>query len=250
MWHLLGKDRWLMVENKDYFSEKLQAVERAREDVYFRKLDQELIAKMRQSSTTQAEEAARLASVFASILVPVDFSPYSATALRYAADIAGRFGSSVLVVHVISRESGAQKAQHRLQERGLLLPGGARAAGAPEVSETVMADIVTTQREQIYTELVKVLPPQLASYPVELRVLVGPPFERILETAVREEIALIIMGTHGRTGLSRVVMGSIAERVTRLAPCPVLTVKATTAEEESWLQNFYATFIRPKSSAL
>jgi Universal stress protein family len=75
-----------------------------------------------------------------------------------------------------------------------------------------------------------------------------PPFERILETAVREEIALIIMGTHGRTGLSRVVMGSIAERVTRLAPCPVLTVKATTAEEESWLQNFYATFIRPKSN--
>src|SRR6516162_6146081 len=64
MWHFLGKDRRRMAENKDYFSEKLQSVERAREEVYFRKLDQELIAKMRQSSTTQAEEAARLASVF------------------------------------------------------------------------------------------------------------------------------------------------------------------------------------------
>src|SRR5262249_11210356 len=231
MWHFFGKDRQLMEEKKDYISETLQSVERAREEVYFRKLDPALRAKMRQNSTTQAEDAARLDSVFASILVPVDFSPYSATALRYAAAIAGRFGSSVLVVHVISRESGAQDAQRRLQERGLLLPGDARAAVTPEVSETVMADIVTTQREHIYTELVQMLPPQLASYPVELRVLVGPPFERILETAVREEIALIIMGTHGRTGLSRVVMGSIAERVTRLAPCPVLTVKATTAEE-------------------
>jgi len=239
-----------MVDNKDSFSETLQAGERAREEGSFRKLDQALIAKMRQSAITQAEEAARLASVFASILVPVDFSPYSAAALRYAAAIAGRFGSSVLVVHVISRESGAQEAQRRLQERGLVLPGGARAAGTPEVAETVLADIVTTQREQLYTELVQMLPPQLAAYPVELRVLVGPPFERILETAVREEIALIIMGTHGRTGLSRVVLGSIAERVTRLAPCPVLTVKATTAEEESWLQNFYATFIQPKASAL
>jgi len=239
-----------MVDNKDSFSETLQSVERAREEGSFRKLDQALIAKMRQSAITQAEDAARLASVFASILVPVDFSPYSAAALRYAAAIAGRFGSSVLVVHVISRESGAQDAQRRLQERGLVLPGGARAAGTPEGAETVLADIVTTQREQLYTELVQMLPPQLAASPVELRVLVGHPFERILETAVREEIALIIMGTHGRTGLSRVVLGSIAERVTRLAPCPVLTVKATTAEEESWLQNFYATFIQPKASAL
>ena len=239
-----------MVEKKDYGSETLQAGERAREEGSFRKLDPALSATMRQRSTTQAEDAARLASVFASILVPVDFSPSSVTALRYAADIAGRFGSSVLVVHVLSRESGAQDAQRRLQERGLWLPGGAPAAGTPEVSETVLADIVTTQREHIYTELVQVLPPQLAAYPVELRVLVGHPFERILETAVREEIALIIMGTHGRTGLSRVVLGSIAERVTRLAPCPVLTVKATMAEEESWLHNFYATFIQPKVSAL
>ena len=242
-----------MVEKKDYGSETLQTGERAREEGSFRKLDPALIATMRQRSTPQAEDAARLASVFASILVPVDFSPYSVTALRYAADIAGRFGSSVLVVHVLSRESGAQDAQRRLQERGLWLPGGARAAGTPEVSEAVIADIVTTQREHIYTELVQVLPPQLAAYPVELRVLVGHPFERILETAVREEIALIIMGTHGRTGLSRVVLGSIAERVTRLAPCPVLTVKATTAAEESWLQNVYATFIpggRPSSTVL
>jgi len=239
-----------MVENRDYFSETLQAVERAREEGSFRKLDPALSATMRQRSTPQAEDATRLASVFASILVPVDFSPSSATALRYAADIAGCCGSSVLVVHVLSRESGAQEAQRRLQERGLLLPGGARAAGTPEVSEAVMADMVATQREHMYTELVQVLPPQLVSCPVELRVLVGPPCERILETAVREEIALIIMGTHGRTGLSRVVVGSIAERVTRLAPCPVLTVKATMAEEDSWLHNLYATFIQPKARAL
>ena len=71
----------------------------------------------------------------------------------------------------------------------------------------------------------------------------GRPFERIIETAVKEEVALIIMRTHGRTGLAHITLGSIAERVVRLAPCAVLTVKAPTPESESWLKEFYATFL-------
>jgi nucleotide-binding universal stress UspA family protein len=70
------------------------------------------------------------------------------------------------------------------------------------------------------------VPPQLAGYPLELRIDVGHPLERILAVAQREPVDLIAMGTHGSTGLARTVMGSVAERVVRLAPCPVLTVKA------------------------
>jgi len=61
-------------------------------------------------------------------------------------------------------------------------------------------------------------------------VLVGQPFERNLETAVQEHVALIVLGTHGRTGLAHLRMGSVAERVVRLAPCPVLIVKISSAD--------------------
>jgi nucleotide-binding universal stress UspA family protein len=83
-------------------------------------------------------------------------------------------------------------------------------------------------REQAYTALQAFLPTQIAHHAVELRVLVGHPFERILETAGDEQVSLIVLGTHGRTGLAHTIMGSVAERVVRLAPCPVLTVHAST----------------------
>jgi nucleotide-binding universal stress UspA family protein len=81
------------------------------------------------------------------------------------------------------------------------------------------------------------LPAQKAHHHVELRVWAGHPFERILETAVREQVALIVLGTHGRTGLAHAIMGSVAERVVRLAPCPVLTVKTSTVEDKGERQS-------------
>jgi nucleotide-binding universal stress UspA family protein len=53
----------------------------------------------------------------------------------------------------------------------------------------------------------------------------GSPFRKIIETAEAEHVDLIVMATHGRTGLSHLVMGSVAERVIRTAPCPVLTIR-------------------------
>jgi nucleotide-binding universal stress UspA family protein len=93
--------------------------------------------------------------------------------------------------------------------------------------------MVVDLREQAYTALQAFLPPQMAQYTVELRVLVGQPFERILETAAQEHVALIVLGTHGRTGLVHLMMGSVAERVVRLAPCPVLTVKISPADTQA-----------------
>jgi nucleotide-binding universal stress UspA family protein len=225
-----------MAEGKDYLGEQLRLIERAREDTYFRKLNQELIDKMRHKDTEEIEEAARLQEVFTPILVPVDFSPYSTRALLHAADIAERFASSLIVLHVVSREMQTH-AMHQLLDEG----GG----GGADMSSEALEAAVVHRREQAYTELLEFLPPRIAKYPVELRVLVGNPFERIVETAVRENVALIVLGTHGRTGLSRVFMGSVAERVVRLAPCPVLSVKAATQGEESWLRGFYETFISP-----
>ena len=230
-----------MAEGKDYLGEKLRLLERAREDAYFRKLDQELIAKMRQQEDAGRTEATRLEQTFSTILVPVDFSPHSTRALLCAADIAARFGSSLIVLHVIARETGTRETEQRLQEKGLRISSG--------VSDAEIEAIVAEHREHIYTELLSFLPARLAQYPLELRVVVGHPFERILETAVRSQVGLIILGTHGRTGLSRVLMGSVAERVSRLAPCPVMMVKAPTVEEESWLQAFYETFMPPASAS-
>ncbi len=229
-----------MAENKDYLGEKLRQVERAREDAYFRHLDQELVERMRQQASETNEEAKHLSEVFKTILVPVDFSPSSTKALNYAADMANVFSASIIVLHVIDRETGVSRIRQRLKEKGVTVASPTEAA---QVSSDDLEAAVTDQREQAYADLQVFLPPRFASHLIDLRVVLGHPFERIIETAVQQDVALIILGTHGRTGLSRAVMGSIAERVARLAPCPVMMVKAPSEEEESWLQGFYETFI-------
>jgi universal stress protein A len=77
-------------------------------------------------------------------------------------------------------------------------------------------------------------------------VVVGRPADLRGPTAVQERFDLIVMGTYGRTGIARVALGSVAERVVRLAPCAVLTVKATT-ESDSWLKEFYETSLGIKT---
>jgi nucleotide-binding universal stress UspA family protein len=217
-----------MAEDKDYFGEKLRLAERAREDAYFRKLDQALLAQMRQQDRAAATAAAPPApELFRSILVPVDFSPYAANALRYALGIAERFASSIIVLHVIPRDTTTHALSQRLGHRDLPFFGPLHAPqSALEVPSEVAEEVVIDLREQAYTALQAFLPAQITRHPIELRVLVGQPFERILETAVHEKVALIVLGTHGRTGLTHLIMGSVAERVVRLALCPVLTVKA------------------------
>jgi universal stress protein A len=229
-------------ERKDYLGDKLRLVERAREDVYFRKLDQDLVAKMRQQAAETTQEVRHLSDVFKTILVPVDFSPYSTKALNYAADMAAVFASSIIVLHVIDRPTSLRHIHQHLGEKGVSISASADAA---QISDKELETAVNEQREHTYADLQAFLPPRLASHPVDLRVLLGHPFERILETAVQEDVALIILGTHGRKGLSRAVIGSISERVARLAPCPVMMVKEPSEEEASWLRGFYETFIPP-----
>jgi nucleotide-binding universal stress UspA family protein len=93
--------------------------------------------------------------------------------------------------------------------------------------------MVVDLREQAYTAPQAFFPTQMAPQAVELRVLVGHACERRLETTVHEKGALLVLGTHGRTGLVHLMMGSVAERVVRLAPCPVLTVKISPADTQA-----------------
>jgi len=224
-----------MTEDRDYFGEKLRLVERARENAYFRKLDQALIEQMRQKDHVEDTAAApQSPQMFPSILVPVDFSTYSANALRYAIEIADRFASSIIVLHVIPRETTTHVVSQRLGYRDLsfMFLDPLHPQRAPAVPPDVAEDVIIDLREQAYTALQAFLPTRIAHHAVELRVLVGHPFERILETAVHEQVALIVLGTHGRTGLAHAIMGSVAERVVRLAPCPVLTVHTSTTEDK------------------
>ena len=234
-----------MTSHKDYLDDQLQKTERAREDAHFRRLDTTFAAGIQEHAEhEQASETAHPPRpAFTPILVPVDFSDYSAEALEKAADIAAPFGSSLIVLHVTSAELGVHELAGRLGKQAADIPKlGTEAIQA--ACEQVIETVVGPQREQDYEALQAFLPDRLAGHQVELRVVFGRPFERIVETALKENAALIVMGTHGRSGLERVAVGSVAERVIRLAPCPVLTVKAPSQESRSWLKDLYASLWR------
>ena len=83
---------------------------------------------------------------------------------------------------------------------------------------------IEENRDELRKSLVQIVPTDHA-VPFEHMLLVGDPAQAISETAEKEGCDLIVMGTHGRTGLTRLLMGSVAEAVVRKAKCPVLTVK-------------------------
>lgn len=133
------------------------------------------------------------------ILVPTDFSPNSEVALSLATSLARDSGGEIVVAHV--------------ETIPLSATGGEYLYAIPE-----------PPTEELMEKLQHVTPPD-SHVPVERRLLAGDPADAIVRIAEAEHIDLIVMGTHGRRGLSRLLMGSVAESVVRAAPCPVLTVK-------------------------
>ena len=145
------------------------------------------------------------------ILVPVDFSPCSQAAVDYAASLAERFDAALEVLHVwdpvrtMSPPAG---------------PGGRAGGGARELSE-----FAVTEPGQAMDGVLDAL--EKRGLPrVRGRLATGDPPTAILDAGASDGCDLIVMGTHGRTGLARFVFGSVAEAVVRRAPCPVLTIKA------------------------
>ncbi len=141
-----------------------------------------------------------------SILVPTDFSDTSEVALRYGKALAAAFDASLHVIHVV-QEPFAQ----------------------PWAVEAYGFSLATLQEEWVReatTRLEKtVTAEERARCRAELATLLGHPVVEILRYATARQIDLIVLGTHGRGPLGQVLMGSVAERVVRRAPCPVLTVR-------------------------
>jgi universal stress protein A len=143
------------------------------------------------------------------ILVPVDFSSCSRVALEHAVTLAEQFGASVDVVHVWPppRSVGPDTVLDVFRKSSPTLGEDARASASKEM-------------EQFLTPFQK-----KGTIKFRLRIECGEPYQRILEIANGGVYDLIAMGTHGRTGLSHVVMGSVAEKVVRHSLFPVLTVR-------------------------
>jgi nucleotide-binding universal stress UspA family protein len=160
---------------------------------------------------------------FTKILVPVDFSACSLAAMHYAASIGERFFSELFLLHVIAREVETYTIHQQVGHSRVPLIGPfAETLDIPAtVEETVSVDL----HERAKAALQAFLPEQYSGMPCTLHIAVGKPFEQIVDFATIHHVDLIVMGTHGRTGLVHTLMGSVAERVVRLAPCPVLTVK-------------------------
>lgn len=131
------------------------------------------------------------------ILVPTDGSQGAAAALEHAIEIASQWGGTVHTLYVVdTRLARSGPARETLRREGRQAVRDVEVAGA-QAGLTVETDI----RE-------------------------GNPHETILSYVEEQDIDIVVMGTHGRTGIGRVLMGSVAERVGRRSPVPVLTVRA------------------------
>ncbi|HEX9871517.1 MAG TPA: universal stress protein [Candidatus Tectomicrobia bacterium] len=143
------------------------------------------------------------------ILAPTDFSESSKQAVAYAYEWAQTFGAKLLLLHVVE-----------------LLVYPVEIFLVSEEGTTLLDDL----ERQARLDLAELVPKSLdGTVEVLCQTVVGTPYLRIVEVAAAEKVDLIVMSTHGRTGLSHLVMGSVAERVVRMAPCPVLTIRPTAA---------------------
>ncbi|GIX47409.1 MAG: universal stress protein [Candidatus Tectimicrobiota bacterium] len=137
-------------------------------------------------------------------LVPLDFSAYSDRALDYAVELARKLGARLTLLHVIHAMPLG------VPEAGVALPVSYWQQLEAEVGQIMNQYLSKVGQGGIRGEVV---------------IAHGVPFQEIVEAAKARQADLIVMGTHGRTGLQHVLLGSVTEKVIRLAPCPVLVVR-------------------------
>jgi universal stress protein A len=157
-------------------------------------------------ATDEQEAVMTESNGFHKILVATDFSPASGPAMDEAVKLAQKNGAELLIAHAYEPPSP-------LQIDGYIAPRIYNEWDDTLRNEAVLAltPLVESARKQ-----------GINARPVVLK---GAPFKAITEAAGSEHADLVVMGTHGRTGLSRLVLGSVAARVAASAPCPVLTVR-------------------------
>jgi nucleotide-binding universal stress UspA family protein len=140
------------------------------------------------------------------ICCPIDFSDASRAAMEVAADLAKRFGAELVLLHAYPIP-------------GYTFPDGSAVASSRMLQE--LADEAARHLEEWRQLAVKA-----GAKRVVVETAVGDPAGEIVRLAQETKADLVVMGTHGRTGIEHALMGSIAERVVRRAKCPVLTVRS------------------------
>ncbi len=143
------------------------------------------------------------------ILCPLDFSENSQEALQYAIHLMLKDDDATLyLVHVVDSRVFDYSGPMYEQEVPLM-----------------KVELDQSTREQLEKKLLAEVPEEIQNR-VETTILFGVPFLEIIMAAKDKNIDLIVIGTHGRTGLAHMIMGSVAEKVVRKASCPVLSVKS------------------------
>ena len=145
------------------------------------------------------------------ILCPVDFSDLSLNALTFAVDLASKFQAELHLLHVFE--------------------GYDEISLNPETALIPMPEWLIKLRQVCHEKLAALPSPDLAARcPALVRAnREGPAIHEILDYAAHQKIDLIVLATHGRTGLKHLLMGSVAENVVRSATCPVLTIRGTSS---------------------
>ena len=136
------------------------------------------------------------------ILVPVDFSECGQTAVRYALGLAAQFEAELTLVHVVEQ---------------IVYPGDWM------YPPLALSDFATEKRDEVLKKMENLV--RTPETKVTNVVRVGRAWQEVVELAKDTNTDLIVLATHGYTGLKHVLLGSVAEKIVRHAPCPVLTVR-------------------------
>lgn len=161
------------------------------------------------AAAAQTEEPG-FSLTFKTILVPLDFSKFSQRALDYAVPLAKHFDASLVLLHVV---------EPQVYQESLIV--------GPDMEE------INIKQMRLSREKIEALAAERvgAGRRWQTSVRAGKPYVEIIEAAAEFDVDLIVIATRGFTGLKHVFLGSNAERVVRLAPCPVLTVRDKEAKQ-------------------
>ncbi len=161
--------------------------------------------------------------MFKRLLVPLDGSRFASRALRYAAEVAQRFGAEVILIQVIKPATSVIDAGAPV--------GISPAASGIAVQAALEADKRNAARARRYLSR-KIR--AMRSRPIQssYHVLMGDTARSIIEFSEKEDVDLVVMTTHGKSGLRRAVMGSVADVVIRESGRPVLVIRPQTSSQK------------------
>ncbi len=144
------------------------------------------------------------------ILVPTDFSEYSDNALRYAIDIARQYAAKVFLLHVIDENIQQCTFEYCLTD---------------DVMKQIEQEGKIRSADKLREEIERV-EKNNADVAIEAIIKHGIPYDDILREQEEKDIDLIVIASHGRTGIKRILIGSVAEKVIRAAKCPVMLLRS------------------------